>query len=661
MATIVHRYVDPDATGAGTGVDWANAYTSLRTVAPINRNLVTNDEAWIVHCRSSAGTADVAASTVVTWNGWTVNATHYIEVRCDDDDTYGHNRHSGKWDVTKYRVVTTALAGAVLNVTNQNYIRFIGIQALNSYAAGVALAASIGASSTLGILFDKCILLADGLTGQGFGCAGAAVVLNSMIRGGLRGVNVTTGTLHLYNCVARSRASSGGHAIGLSSTGTLNAKNCYAKSNGTSPGYNAGSGTLNLTTCYSDDGSAGSTVAAYSTTSGAYFLDITADAENFHVAASSDFVENGTNLGSDPVYPFADDIDGQPRGLVWDVGLDEVSVATIVERLIQDGLGVSDTSQRVMTCGRGLADGVGLTDARSRFASLSRGMSDAVGVGSAAARSVRFVRGLSSAIGASAAASRMTTHKRSLAAAVGVSDAVRRIKTALRALADALATRDQIAVLFAPGTNLGLVTMPTAAEIRQLLENYGITSSVISDEWLETTRDDYVIPWVEGKIRKSLTKLQTVEEFYSGNGEPVLVLRRRPVVAIVSISYTDVAPDQPPLSAAAVTLLAAEGMVRARVVDGQYCHTFRRGTKNLRVRYQVGYTDPPPKLRDAIKCLVAEEALGQIADQTGGGNLTVQSFGRQYGNRGKYTNIRNQLARRALASLRSEMTGVGSS
>jgi hypothetical protein len=56
---------------------------------------------------------------------------------------------------------------------------------------------------------------------------------------------------------------------------------------------------------------------------------------------------------------------------------------------------------------------------------------------------------------------------------------------------------------------------------------------------------------------------------------------------------------------------------------------------------------------------VAEQALGQIADQTGGGDLTVSGFGRRYGDRGKYTNFRNQLARRALAQLRPEMTGVG--
>ena len=204
------------------------------------------------------------------------------------------------------------------------------------------------------------------------------------------------------------------------------------------------------------------------------------------------------------------------------------------------------------------------------------------------------------------------------------------------------------------------MALPTATEIRALIENYGVTTTVLSDAWFDATRNNFVIPWIEDKIRKPVTQIAEIEEYHDGNGERVLVLRRRPIIALVSISYTDLPPDQAPLSVTAVTVLAEEGMLKAKAVEGgAYSAIFVRGSRNIRVRYQVGYTEATAKIKDAIKCLVAEQALGQIADQTGGGNLNVQSFGRQWGNRGKYTNIRNQLARRGLALLRSEMTGVG--
>ena len=83
MAEVI-RYVDPDATGSGTGVDWANAYTSLSAwEAAEATNLVTDDDWHHVWCRSSNGTAD---TTGVTINGFTTDATHYVHVQAADGD-----------------------------------------------------------------------------------------------------------------------------------------------------------------------------------------------------------------------------------------------------------------------------------------------------------------------------------------------------------------------------------------------------------------------------------------------------------------------------------------------------------------------------------------------------------------------------------------------
>jgi hypothetical protein len=45
-----------------------------------------------------------------------------------------------------------------------------------------------------------------------------------------------------------------------------------------------------------------------------------------------------------------------------------------------------------------------------------------------------------------------------------------------------------------------MAVSPTATEIRGLLENYGITASIVSDTWIEARRDAQVIPYIEDKL-----------------------------------------------------------------------------------------------------------------------------------------------------------------
>jgi hypothetical protein len=50
--------------------------------------------------------------------------------------------------------------------------------------------------------------------------------------------------------------------------------------------------------------------------------------------------------------------------------------------------------------------------------------------------------------------------------------------------------------------------------------------------------------------------------------------------------------------------------------------------------------------------------LGFIGARTGGGSLGVSAWNRGYGIRGKYQDIRNDLARQALDILKNYSTGV---
>tara|TARA_R110000851_G_C13102760_1_gene569256 strand:- start:38343 stop:39989 length:1647 start_codon:yes stop_codon:yes gene_type:complete len=81
MAGEIVRYVDPDAVGTGTGVDWANAYVSLAAMITqelIDRaDLVTLTDNLVVNCRASADSLD---TSVADFSGFTQSALYNIQV-----------------------------------------------------------------------------------------------------------------------------------------------------------------------------------------------------------------------------------------------------------------------------------------------------------------------------------------------------------------------------------------------------------------------------------------------------------------------------------------------------------------------------------------------------------------------------------------------------
>jgi len=203
------------------------------------------------------------------------------------------------------------------------------------------------------------------------------------------------------------------------------------------------------------------------------------------------------------------------------------------------------------------------------------------------------------------------------------------------------------------------MALPTAQQVIDLLESYNIENQV-STAWINTKMTGMVIPWVEEKTKLSLSEVKTVTEYYSGTGVSILVLRRRPIVALLSISYTNVPSDQFYISPLAIQVIADEGILKAKANfnEANYTPIFARGERNLRIQYSYGFSTAPPLVSHAVACLTAAKVLGHIASRTGGGNLSVQAFSRQYGNRGKFSNARDELARDGLALLRKYMTGV---
>ncbi len=206
------------------------------------------------------------------------------------------------------------------------------------------------------------------------------------------------------------------------------------------------------------------------------------------------------------------------------------------------------------------------------------------------------------------------------------------------------------------------MTVPTAKSIIcSLLEGYNVEAQ-ISEEWVVDNRDNFVVPWIVGKIKAPIGSTQTLEEYYSGTGNDILILRVKPILSLVSISYTNVPTDQFYISPNTIQVIADEAILKAKANfnESNYVPIFAKGNRNIRIKYQVGYQDLPGPLAYAIKCLCAEQVLGHIANRTGGGNLNIQGWNRTWGNRGKFTEERNDLTRKGMAILKPLMTGVGS-
>lgn len=201
---------------------------------------------------------------------------------------------------------------------------------------------------------------------------------------------------------------------------------------------------------------------------------------------------------------------------------------------------------------------------------------------------------------------------------------------------------------------------PTATEIRTFLEGYGITTAVLGDTWIEENRDGLVIPQVECIIGYPITAVTPVVEILSGTGKDILMLSSRPVISVTKIEYVMGGDDEFPLNISNLQLLSEEGIIKAKSNMLNYPRTFvfMKGEKNIKVTYTVGWTSLPANLKLAIKMLCAEQILGFVGARTGGGSISTQGHSRNYGNRGKYQDIRNDLKRQAGCIIGKYTTGI---
>lgn len=168
----------------------------------------------------------------------------------------------------------------------------------------------------------------------------------------------------------------------------------------------------------------------------------------------------------------------------------------------------------------------------------------------------------------------------------------------------------------------------------------------LSDDWLIQRRDNYVIPAMENHIGTSFSEVKEVTEYYSGNGSTLLILDRRPVIEVTGISYTSIPADlETGNLLQSILLIGEQGILKSKINfnESTYTPVFAKGKNNLKITYTYGYSNLPADLCDVISYWVSKLALIHIGSRTGGGSLSGQNWSRQFGQRGKYTDVINEL------------------
>ncbi len=306
MAALGHT-VD---SGSGASGD----YVSLNALIVAQAQDLT-DGGGDTYTATCITTGDGAAdATVCNIDGWVPGSGNELTVLGDWT--------TGVYDATAYHFAPSNQWNAALSL-NDNYIILKYLQITNTDGnsnSGDALRVS-----SSNCVIEECLVYQaaqHGIVDYGTN----NVVVNTIVYGceddGIQKAE-SGGNLYVYNTTI---VANGGYGLNARNFRTILAKNIYSGGNTGADYFEDTNGTLTITTCYSDDGSEGTPTAAYSTSAGAYFINITGGSEDLDIGASSGLIGNGTDLSGDGTYPFAVDVIGTARSS-WDVGAFEFVAA----------------------------------------------------------------------------------------------------------------------------------------------------------------------------------------------------------------------------------------------------------------------------------------------------------------------------------------------
>lgn len=305
-------------------------YTSLSAwEAGEQADLVTLDEIRVAECYAMSDTAQV------TIDGWTTSTTQYIKVT-----TPTAERHTGKWDTTKYRLERSDVLNAGVLYIIEDNVRIEGVQVYNTSTAGFANTCAIQSPGAVYLSHSIFRATDSGANGKNY-CvnvrANSAYIWNCVAWGARSNDglsvgfhdNLIAGAAYVYNCTAYDCN------VGYSESDNgfdFVMKNCIAAgctqafqagwTHAAASNYNATDLALTTTPGGSNNPPGANSRASQTFT----FVD--AVNGDFRLQSSDAGAKDfGTDLSADANLAFSDDIDGQTRSGSWDIGADEYIAA----------------------------------------------------------------------------------------------------------------------------------------------------------------------------------------------------------------------------------------------------------------------------------------------------------------------------------------------
>ncbi|MFA5247979.1 MAG: right-handed parallel beta-helix repeat-containing protein, partial [Patescibacteria group bacterium] len=289
---IAHAFRSLNAAVGGDNPGASNA-NHLNATTTVAGNYILN-----IPCYYDSGVDSTAANIY----DWTTSANNYIRIYTPISTSTEANfsqRHIGVRNLTKYLLSVSANYNAAL-VVAVDYIRIEGLQIRNTASNGTAaIVNTLGASTDIRFV-DTISFNNNGAITAFSVTRGPLVVFNNVIafdsKIGFEVTNVGNNNVYCYNCSAVNNSNYG---FSVADYKTFVIKNSYAGNNTIANFYRGAHGNIATTTSASSDGSLGTAQVAYSTSTGAYFSNVTAGSENLNISSASALKWSGTNLSLD--------------------------------------------------------------------------------------------------------------------------------------------------------------------------------------------------------------------------------------------------------------------------------------------------------------------------------------------------------------------------